>query len=236
MSLDPVTRAAIISGAATAFSVVTALLGVFGNLWWNRRQYRDEKSLNLRRDVYLNAIEVINRASSFAITQIHPLEPKEKDEDKMTPELSGISAKLHILGSKQLVSAVIAFQAAFDDWITKIKKHRTIVPEIDKIEKELRKHIENSTKAVNELTKQGNEVSKLVKDFKVNPEDKEGSRKRGEEILKIAASFAEQKTNVQTELNRLTEERRNLSETICSHRRRFPIHNSGSKTPLATNR
>jgi hypothetical protein len=121
MSLDAATRAAIIAGAATMLSVLGALVGVFGNLWWNRRQHRDERSLNLRRDVYLEAIDVINRADRFALLRVYPLS-KNEVEDTMTPELSGVCAKLHILGTKHLVSAVIAFQAGFDEWLTKVNR------------------------------------------------------------------------------------------------------------------
>ena len=143
MSLDPTTRAALLTGSATILSVLGALGGVFGNLWWNRKQHRDEKSMTLRRDVYLDAINAINKASTFLTTTLLPVKPPQENESTIASELSGICAKLHILGSKRLVSAVIEFQSLFTSWHTRIKSHNELKPELDRREREMRqKHRE----------------------------------------------------------------------------------------------
>lgn len=109
--------------------------------------------MSLRRDIYLDAIDVINRASSFASKATSLKFNKEgEDKDTITPELSGVCAKLHILGTKRLVSAVIAFQAGFDEWLMKVNRHNRIVPEIDKLQQELFQHIEEIQSAVNGFT------------------------------------------------------------------------------------
>jgi hypothetical protein len=218
MSLDAGTRAAIITGAATMLSVLGALVGVFGNLWWNRRQHRDERSLSLRRDIYLNAIDVINRASSFAASKASLKSNKEgEDKDTITLELSGVCAKLHILGTKRLVSAVIAFQTGFDEWQMKVNRHNRIVPEIDKIQQELFQHIEEIRSAANEFTAQSSEIVKLRKEFKVNPDDKEDSKKRGQEILKLSEEFLKRRTDLQVEMDRLKEEARRMLKKRLTH-------------------
>jgi hypothetical protein len=216
MSLDAATRAAIIAGAATMLSVLGALVGVFGNLWWNRRQHRDERSLNLRRDVYLEAIDVINRADRFALSRVNPLSKKEV-EDTMTPELSGVCAKLHILGTKHLVSAVIAFQAGFDEWLMKVNRHNRIVPEIDKLQQEVFQHIDETRSTADEFKARTDELVRLAKEFKVNPDDKEGSRKRAEHILKLSEEWSKRKTDVQVEADRLREETRRMCVSRFSH-------------------
>ena len=219
MSLDATTRAAIIAGAATILSVLGALVGVFGNLWWNRRQHRDERSLNLRRDVYLEAIDVINRASSFASTKVRPFKSEKEGEDKdtITPELAGVCAKLHILGTKRLVSAVIVFQAGFDEWSTKVNRHNRIVPELDKLQQELFQHIDETESTADEFKARTDELVRLAKEFKVNPDDKEGSRKRAEHIMKLSEEWSNRKTDVQVEADRLREETGRMSEKRFTH-------------------
>jgi hypothetical protein len=207
-----------LTGAATMLSVLGALVGVFGNLWWNRRQHRDERSLSLRRDIYLNAIDVINRASSFAASKASLKSNKEgEDKDTITLELSGVCAKLHILGTKRLVSAVIAFQTGFDEWQMKVNRHNRIVPEIDKIQQELFQHIEEIRSAANEFTAQSSEIVKLRKEFKFNPDDKEDSKKRGQEILKLSEEFLKRRTDLQVEMDRLKEEARRMLKKRLTH-------------------
>jgi hypothetical protein len=219
MSLDAPTRAAIITSAATMLSVLGALVGVFGTIGWNRRQHRDERSLSLRRDIYLNAIDVINRASSFATSQVNPLKADKegKEKDKVTAELYGVCAKLHILGTRCLVSAVIAFQTEFDEWLTKVNRHNRIVPEIDNLQHELFQHIKGLQGETAKFTTESNEIVKLANEFKINPDDKEGSKKRGQEIVKLAEEFAKRKTDFQVKIDRLIEEKQRFAERRFTH-------------------
>src|ERR1700704_2358509 len=166
MSLDATTRAALITGLATILSVLGALGGVFGNLWWNRKQHRDEKSMTLRRDVYLDAIDAINRASTFLTTALNPTKPSQENESTIVSELSGVCAKLHILGSKRLVSAAIQFQSAFTTWETKIKSHNELKPELDKREAEVRRTMDNCTTAVANATRQKDAILQLIEESK----------------------------------------------------------------------
>jgi hypothetical protein len=128
MSLDPTTRAAIIGGVATVLSVVGALLGVSLTLAWNRKQHRDEKSYNLRRDVYLEAIGLINRSVGFLCGKAIPRDEKAESDAKvdLEAELIGACVKVHLLGSKRVVAAVVAFQSSFGDWSSKLSVHRML--------------------------------------------------------------------------------------------------------------
>jgi hypothetical protein len=57
----------------------------------------------------------------------------------------------------------------------------------------------------------------LAKEFKVNPDDKEDSRKRAEHILKLSEEWSKRKTDVQVEADRLREETRRMSEKRFTH-------------------
>lgn len=138
MSLDPVTRAAIIGGVATLVSVCGALIGVYFNLAWNRKQHRDERSLTLRRDVYLETISVINRAESWLARRSVPKTKSETNlNDQISSELSASCAKCYLLGSKKVVAAVVAFQSAFESWSYKFSEQQITYDQIDKHHNEL---------------------------------------------------------------------------------------------------
>jgi hypothetical protein len=57
----------------------------------------------------------------------------------------------------------------------------------------------------------------LAKEFKVNPDDKEDSNRRGQHILKLAEEWSKRKTDIQAEADRLKEETRRMSEKRFTH-------------------
>jgi hypothetical protein len=110
MSLDPPTRAAFIGGFATIISVLGALIGVYLNLAWNRKKHSDEKSYNLRRDVYLQTIDSIRRGFVSLITGLMPKNESRPEQPDAASEFSAACAKVHLIGSKRVVEAIIGLE------------------------------------------------------------------------------------------------------------------------------
>lgn len=116
MSLDAPTRAALIGGAATVLSVFGALVGVYANLAWNRKQHRDEKSYSLRRDVYLELIGTIYRAlvrlGEGLVLKDGNLPELSSD---VTQQLYAAFAKVQLLGERRVIAAVMTFEEIYDE-------------------------------------------------------------------------------------------------------------------------
>jgi len=159
--------------------VVGALLGVFLNLAWNRKQHRDEKSYNLRRDVYLDAIAVMNRSvrllSGKAIRKEKKAEPA--DEADFETELIGACVKVHLLGSKRVVGAVITFLSSFQDWSGKLSVHRMLYEQSGQRQQAIIKALQNLQDTVKRSIAQGNEARQVSKEFDVADADPEARKK-----------------------------------------------------------
>jgi hypothetical protein len=110
MSLDPPTRAAFIGGFATILSVLGALVGVYLNLAWNRRKHADEKSYNLRRDVYLQTLDSIRRGFVSLVKGFMPKNESTPEQSDATSEFSAACVKVHLIGSKRVVEAIIGLE------------------------------------------------------------------------------------------------------------------------------
>jgi hypothetical protein len=138
MSLDAATRAALIGGAATVLSVFGALIGVYANLAWNRKQHRDEKSYSLRRDVYLEVIETIYRALVALAQGLVAKDRKLPDGSgaEVTRELYAAFAKVQVLGERRVIAAVMAFEEVYDELSRNVGIRReTFEAMLEKIEK-----------------------------------------------------------------------------------------------------
>lgn len=179
MSLDPPTRAAILGGSATVLSVLGALLGVYLNLAWNRKQHRDEKSYNLRRDVYLDAVAVINRSVGFLCRKAIP--PQEKTESAtktdFEAELTGACLKVHLLGSKRVVAAVLAFQSSFQEWSSKLSVHRMLYEQSGQRLQELIKPLEQLGKTLTTFIPQRDQTGQVTTQFVLADSDREARKK-----------------------------------------------------------
>jgi hypothetical protein len=110
MSLDPPTRAAFIGAFATILSVLGALVGVYVNLAWNRKKHRDEKSYNLRRDVYLQTLDSIRRGFVSLVERSMPKNESKPEQSDTASEFSAACAKVHLIGSKRVVEAIIGLE------------------------------------------------------------------------------------------------------------------------------
>jgi hypothetical protein len=71
--------------------------------------------------------------------------------------------------------------------------------------------------AVNGFTAQSSEIVKLTKEFRANRDDKEGSKKRAQEILKLQEEFFKRGPNLQVEADRLKEETRQIAKKRLRH-------------------
>ncbi len=179
MSLDQPTRAAIIAGVATVLSVFGALLGVYLNLAWNRKQHRDEKSYNLRRDVYLDAIGLINRSVGFLAGRAIPKDEKPESDAKANigTELLGACVKVHLLGSKRVVEAVIAFHSSFEDWWGKLSVHRRLYEQSGQRQQEIIKALERFAETLKASIAQRKQAGQVIKEFDLADSDPEARKK-----------------------------------------------------------
>jgi hypothetical protein len=126
MSLDAPTRAALIGGAATVLSVFGALVGVYANLAWNRKQHRDEKSYSLRRDVYLELIGTIYRELVRLGEGLVLKEGKLPDLNgsAVTQQLYAAFAKVQVLGERRVIVAVMAFEEIYNELSRNLSNQR----------------------------------------------------------------------------------------------------------------
>lgn len=179
MSLDQPTRAAIIGGSATVLSVLGALLGVYLNLAWNRKQHRDEKSYNLRRDVYLDAVAVINRSVDFLCRKAIPTAEKAESAPKagFEAELTGACLKIHLLGSKRVVAAVLAFQSSFQEWSSKLSVHRTLYEQSSQRQQQLIEPLNDLAKTLRTFVPQRDQTGQVTKQFVLADSDREAPKK-----------------------------------------------------------
>ncbi len=177
MSLDQPTRAAIIGGLATVLSVFGALLGVYLNLAWNRKQHRDEKSYNLRRDVYLDAIALVNRA--VGSLGAFPNEDTKESDDKLvvSRELLGACAKVRVLGGKRVIAAIIDFESSFEEWSRKFAAHETLYEQGGERQEEHRKEIDRLGKLFRTSLPQRDQVARIIDEFDLSSSDPEALKK-----------------------------------------------------------
>lgn len=189
MSLDQPTRAAIIGGSATALSVFGALLGVYLNLAWNRKQHRDEKSYNLRRDVYLDAIALFSRSFGFLSHKAMRVEAKSESAPKpdLESELIGACLKVHLLGSKRVVAAVVAFQSSFQEWSGKLSIHRNLYEQTGQRQQEIIKALESLAETLKAFIPQRKEAVQVIKEFGVADADLAARKK----VLEATAEYKE---------------------------------------------
>ena len=204
MLLDQPTQAAIIGGAATMISVFGALLGVYLNLAWNRKQHRDEKAYNLRRDVYLDAIGVISRAVGFLVGKAVPKDKEKEASDKtdVSRELSGACAKVHVLGSNRVVSAIIAFESSFENWGRKFAAHQTLYEESDKRQQEDIDEVGRLAKIVGPFIEQRDQAIQLIKEFKPGSSDPSARTKAQDAVIALK-EIEVKRTDIQKQLDSL---------------------------------
>jgi|GEM_PF-5460120 len=168
MSLDAATRAAIISGSATLLSILAGLLGVYGNLAWNRKKHQDDKSYNLRRDVYLESVGVMNRAVAFLVGQTVPTDDEKKEDEDVSAELVGVCAKLHILGEKRVVASAIAFESLFLEWSNKLIAHTKTYKDAGKRGEDVRTQIKELGETVEAAVAERHDAMRILKEFDPN--------------------------------------------------------------------
>jgi hypothetical protein len=188
MSLDPPTRAAFIGGFATVVSVLGAIIGVYLNLAWNRKRHNDEKATNLRREAYINAIAAMHRGISYLHSRVITGKAENKtlpnDAAELPRELSLICAQLHILGSRRVVAAVVAFETKFDHWLTTISATQRLSDELDKGHNDLVQQVKHGSDEVAALKLQREEASGVLVQWKPEAPDHGGV---SEQALKKAA-------------------------------------------------
>jgi hypothetical protein len=201
LSLDQPTRAAIIGGVATVLSVFGALLGVYLNLAWNRKQHRDEKSYNLRRDVYLDAIALINRSVGFLSRKALPEQEKAESDAKadLETELVGSCVKVHLLGSKRVAAAGIAFQSSFQDWSSKFSVHRMLYEQSGQRQQEIIKALERFAETLKAFTAHRSQAGQVIKEFDLGDSDSE-ERKKALEATSEYKQFQATLTDTQKHL------------------------------------
>ena len=177
MSLDATTRAAIIGGSATIVSVLGALLGVYLNLAWNRKQHRDEKSYNLRRDVYLEALGTTNRAFvSLVRDELALKDASQRQQPDPAAEFSASCAKVHLLGGKRVVQAMIEIETAYRTWARKFSarnwdsKRRVQEDLIDGIDR-LRTGLRGIEAGVQALDNERGDIEKQITAFNAGAYD-----------------------------------------------------------------
>lgn len=107
--LDPPTRAATIGASATLVSVGFALLGVSLNLLWNRQKHREDRAVALKRETYLSITDAVAETTQWLILAVDP-KTELASGNIVILKLAGALHKLHILGDKEAIASVIAFQ------------------------------------------------------------------------------------------------------------------------------
>ena len=112
MHFDPTTRAALITAAATLFSVMAAVFGVLMKLRWDRKKHTREHLLNLRRDVYLSAADTISAAVQSLVSLADPSVNVEDGRARVSA-LGGVVGKIHLLGDRRTIKAILALLQGF---------------------------------------------------------------------------------------------------------------------------
>lgn len=212
MSQDAPTRAAIIAGCANVLAIAAGLIGVFANLVWNRKKHQDERSYNLRRDVYLESIAASSRSLTFLRGKAIPLsddkkEAARKEEEEISTQLSGAYAKLHILGGKRVVSAAIAFQSRFEEMSTKADQHlRAFNDDQEWILDDLPKKADHLRETINADAAQKSDAERILTEFAENKGDQGELRKEAERAAKVYKDARKHLNEHQHELDSLVDE------------------------------
>lgn len=113
-SLDPATRAALISAGATVASVTIAFVGVLLTIRANRNRAREDQLITLRREAYLEFCDVTAEAIQFLVIIPDPNVTLTNGMQVMR-KVSGAIGKLHILADQTTLEVVMGYLNGFLD-------------------------------------------------------------------------------------------------------------------------
>jgi hypothetical protein len=111
-SLDETTRAALIGAAAAFVTAVITLLGVGLGLYLNRKSQQEERRLNLRREVYLNAA---NRyaASAQVLSLVADPSVDTRPGSPVIGEFAAAVAQIQLVGHERAMRAAVVLHREY---------------------------------------------------------------------------------------------------------------------------
>jgi hypothetical protein len=111
--LSPVVQAAAISGIATGLTALIALGGVLFNIRSNRKSDREERYLNLRREVYLDAARTYASAIQLLTGTLLPEGQPPEQIRQLSNDLGAAVGKIMIVGNERTIRAWSELQNTF---------------------------------------------------------------------------------------------------------------------------
>jgi hypothetical protein len=108
-SLDPAIRPALLTATATFFAALVATAGVWAGFWLNLRKHRDDRTLALKKDVFLSLADV----QAELIASIRSLLARKQPANAANPayiKFAGCVGKLHCISRPETLKQVFKLQ------------------------------------------------------------------------------------------------------------------------------
>src|SRR5208283_5037844 len=137
-SLPSTSQAAIIASLVTVIGIIIAAIAAFissyithrGNerrfaiqLENDREKNRIEREMDLRKQVYLDAVEAVD-AGIDMIHRYANIRISQEDLDKEYSEKRSAISKVHLIGKQETLNAVLKFTSELNAFIIKLSLHR----------------------------------------------------------------------------------------------------------------
>jgi len=118
-TLNPSVQAAIVSGIATAATALAALLGVVLTLRSSRKSAREERYLNLKREVYLEAARNYGGAANLLLLPLLEYLPPDRSRDVSGAFTASVS-QIALVGNDRSVRAWVRLQTEFGGMLARL--------------------------------------------------------------------------------------------------------------------